>query len=84
MVLPSPIAWHIMNEWLQALVYNVTISWQVFTLTTGLAIPITILTISFHAIKAAMASPVKILGQSKLLVLDHLLEQQPQFCSILN
>lgn len=57
-VLASPLAWYIMNEWLQTFAYRVEISWQVFALTTVLAILIALFTVSFQAIKAAMINPV--------------------------
>lgn len=57
-VLASPIAWYIMQEWLQTFAYRVSISWQVFALTTFLAVMIAVLTISFQAIKAALMNPV--------------------------
>ncbi len=55
----TPIAWYFMHQWLQDYVYRISISWWVF-LTGGLvAIIIALITISFQAIKAAMANPVK-------------------------
>lgn len=58
-ILATPIAWYIMNEWLSEFAYKITISWQIFLLTSFLAIIIALLTISFQAIKAAMVDPVK-------------------------
>lgn len=58
-ILASPIAWYIMWEWLQTFAYRVNISWEVFALTSFLAVMIAIFTISFQAIKAAMVNPVK-------------------------
>ncbi|WP_026135558.1 ABC transporter permease [Nafulsella turpanensis] len=58
-VLASPIAWYIMHEWLQTFAYRVDISWQVFALTTFLAVMIALVTVSFQAIKAALTNPVK-------------------------
>ncbi len=55
----SPLAWYGMNEWLQNFSYRINISWQVFALTTVLAILIAFITISFQAVKAAIANPVK-------------------------
>jgi len=54
-----PVAWYFMKEWLQKYQYRTTISWWVFaTAISGLLI-ITLLTVSFQAIKAAVANPVK-------------------------
>jgi putative ABC transport system permease protein len=55
----APIAWYYMHQWLQDYVYRINISWWLFA-TGGLAaIIIALATISFQAIKAAMANPVK-------------------------
>jgi putative ABC transport system permease protein len=58
-VLASPLAWYIMREWLQTFAYRVDITWQVFVLTSVLAILIAFCTVSYQAIKAALANPVK-------------------------
>jgi putative ABC transport system permease protein len=48
-----------MNQWLQNFAYKTSISWQVFALTTILALLIAFITISYQAIKAALSNPVK-------------------------
>lgn len=58
-VIASPIAWFIMNKWLQDFAYHLPISWRVFAITTALALLIAFVTIGFQAIKAAVANPVK-------------------------
>ena len=58
-LIASPIAWYIMNKWLQEFAYRIHISWMVFVLTTLIAVAIALATISFQAIKAAIANPVK-------------------------
>ena len=58
-VIASPIAWFIMNKWLQSFAYRTNIGWEVFAVTTLLALLIALLTISFQAIRAAIANPVK-------------------------
>ena len=55
----SPIAYYFSHEWLQDFTYRTNISWWVFALAGVLAILIALLTISFQAIKAAIANPVK-------------------------
>lgn len=55
----SPVAWFIMNKWLQGFTYRINISWQVFAITTILAVAIGLLTISFQSIKTAISNPVK-------------------------
>ncbi len=54
-----PIAYYYMNEWLQKYQYRTTISWWIFAASMGGALLITLLTVSFQAIKAAIANPVK-------------------------
>jgi len=58
-VIASPITWFVMNKWLQDFAYRTNISWLVFVVTAVIAIGIALLTISFQAIKAALANPVK-------------------------
>jgi putative ABC transport system permease protein len=53
-----PIAYFAMNRWLQDFAYRVEIGWWVFALAGGLALLIAMLTVSFQAIKAALANPV--------------------------
>jgi ABC-type antimicrobial peptide transport system permease subunit len=54
-----PVAYYYLNEWLQKYQYHTQISWWIFAVAIGGAIIITILTVSFQAIKAAVANPVK-------------------------
>ncbi len=58
-IIASPIAWFAMHRWLQGFAYKITIEWWVFALAGMLAILIALITISFQAIKAAIANPVK-------------------------
>jgi putative ABC transport system permease protein len=58
-LIASPIAWYVMNEWLQNFAYRTNISWVVFAITILAAVSIALITISFQAIKAAFANPVK-------------------------
>jgi putative ABC transport system permease protein len=55
----SPIAWYAMNKWLQDFAYRISIQWWVFALTGILALLIAFVTVSFQAVKAAFANPVK-------------------------
>ncbi|WP_312138290.1 ABC transporter permease [Sphingobacterium sp.] len=57
-LIASPIAWYAMNNWLADYSYRTGISWWVFAITGGLAVLITILTVSWQSIKAAIANPV--------------------------
>lgn len=58
-IISSPIAYYLMNGWLQDFAYKIKISWWVFVLTGSIAMLITILTIGFQSIKSARANPVK-------------------------
>ncbi|HMG69247.1 MAG TPA: ABC transporter permease [Chitinophagaceae bacterium] len=58
-LIASPIAWWAMNKWLQDFVYKTDISWWVFVLAGMVALLIAFATVSFQAIKAAIANPVK-------------------------
>jgi putative ABC transport system permease protein len=54
-----PLSWWAMNQWLQGFAYRIHIGAGVFVIATASVIIITILTVSFQAIKAAIANPVK-------------------------
>ncbi|MEP7141463.1 MAG: ABC transporter permease [Ferruginibacter sp.] len=58
-VIASPIGWFGMNIWLRDFAYRSNITWWVFALAGIAALLIALFTISFQAIKAAMANPVK-------------------------
>lgn len=55
----APLSYWGMNKWLEAYPYRVTIEWWVFALAAALAILIALLTVSYQAIKAATANPIK-------------------------
>ena len=57
-VIATPIAWYYMHQWLQDYAYRINISWWLFAAGGIAAIIIALTTISFQAIKAAMANPV--------------------------
>ena len=58
-VIASPIAWFAMHKWLETYSYRIGIEWWVFVAAGVLAMIIALITISFQAIKAAIANPVK-------------------------
>lgn len=58
-IIASPVAWWAMTMWLSDYAYKIRISWWMLALASGLAVFIAVLTISFQAIKAAVANPVK-------------------------
>jgi putative ABC transport system permease protein len=57
-VLAAPLAWWGMNKWLQDFVYRINIEWWFFGLAALIALFIALITISFQALKAAIANPV--------------------------
>ena len=54
-----PVAWFAMNKWLQSFAYRINISWWIFLAASVIAILIAVITVSFQAVKAAIANPVK-------------------------
>lgn len=54
-----PIAWWAMHTWLQDFAYRVNIGWWVFAIAAGLSVFIALVTMSFQAIKAALANPAE-------------------------
>ncbi|QHT72183.1 FtsX-like permease family protein [Rhodocytophaga rosea] len=54
-----PIAWWAINQWLEDYAYHIDLDWWIFALAGCLALLIAILTVSWQAIKAALANPVK-------------------------
>ncbi len=59
LLIATPIAWWVMNKWLQEFSYRINIQWWIFIISGLTAILIAILTVSFHAVKAAVANPIK-------------------------
>ncbi|HVG13600.1 MAG TPA: FtsX-like permease family protein, partial [Chitinophagaceae bacterium] len=58
-VIATPLAWYYMNQWLQDYVYRISISWWIFAVGGLASVGIALLTISFQAVKAATANPVR-------------------------
>jgi putative ABC transport system permease protein len=58
-LIATPIAWYVLHHWLQDFAYHIGISWWIFALSGIAAIAIALATISFQAVKAATANPVK-------------------------
>ena len=54
-----PIAWYYLENWLTDYVYRIELGWSVFAVAAVLALVVTLLTVSFQAIKAALTNPVK-------------------------
>ncbi|MEM9887912.1 MAG: ABC transporter permease [Bacteroidota bacterium] len=58
-LIATPIAWYLMNDWLQDFAYSIDIQWWVFALAGLAAIGIALLTVSVQSVRAALANPVK-------------------------
>lgn len=55
----SPVAYYFMNKWLDNFAYRVSIQWWVFAAAGAATVTVAMLTVSFQAIKAAVANPVE-------------------------
>ncbi|MGN6419476.1 MAG: ABC transporter permease [Pseudobacter sp.] len=55
----APVAWYFMQKWLQNFAFRINIGWYVFVIAGVAALLIGLITISFQAVKAAIANPVK-------------------------
>jgi len=58
-IIATPFAWTAMQQWLRDFAYRIIVHWWVFVLAALIVLVIALITISFHAIKASMANPVK-------------------------
>ncbi len=58
-VIAFPVAWWAMNKWLEAFAYRIDIEWNIFAMAGVFTLLIALLTVSYQAIKAAVANPVK-------------------------
>ncbi|MFT3911719.1 MAG: ABC transporter permease [Ferruginibacter sp.] len=59
LLIASPVAWFLVDKWLQDFAYRIDISWWIFALAAIFAISIAVITVGSQAIKAALANPVK-------------------------
>src|SRR5262249_46647975 len=59
LLIASPIAWYVMNKWLQSFAYRMSIGWSAFVVAGIFVSAVALITISFQSIKAAIANPVK-------------------------
>jgi putative ABC transport system permease protein len=58
-IIATPVAWYVMNKWLQDFAYKINIGWAVFLSAGIIAILVALFTISFQSIRAAVVNPVK-------------------------
>lgn len=57
-LIASPIAWYVMHNWLQGFAYRISIQWWMFAWAGLVAVVVAVITISYHAIRAAIVNPV--------------------------
>ena len=58
-VIAIPLSYYFMSDWLMQYQYRITITWQIFAIASIGALLLTLLTVSFQSVKAALTSPVK-------------------------
>jgi putative ABC transport system permease protein len=58
-LIASPVSWYVMHRWLQDFAYRTHIALWMFVAAGLLAVLIAVVTVSFQAVKAAIANPVK-------------------------
>jgi putative ABC transport system permease protein len=61
MIIAMPAAWYLTHQWLQNYAYRIELSWPMFAMAGMLVLLIAMITVSFQAIKAAVANPVNAL-----------------------
>lgn len=59
LIIAIPVAWMVANKWLENYPYRMSLDWSLFALSALLVVFIALFTVSFQAIKAAIANPVK-------------------------
>ncbi|MCO5263952.1 MAG: FtsX-like permease family protein, partial [Lentimicrobium sp.] len=58
LLIASPLSWYFLDQWLGNFAYHISLGWITFIISGVIALLITILSVSFHSIKAAAANPV--------------------------
>lgn len=58
-LIATPLAWYFLHQWLQDFAYKIPLSWWIFALAGGISVLIALLTMSYQAVRSAMANPVK-------------------------
>ncbi|AUP78483.1 ABC transporter permease [Flavivirga eckloniae] len=58
-IISTPIAWYIMEQWLQGYVYRTDIKWWYFVVAIMFTLIITVITISYQTVRAALTNPIK-------------------------
>jgi putative ABC transport system permease protein len=58
-VISVPLAWFLMNQWLENFAYRINLSWWMFAAAGCMVILIALITVSFQSVKAALSNPIK-------------------------
>ncbi|MEO6313491.1 MAG: ABC transporter permease [Chitinophagaceae bacterium] len=59
LLIAIPVAWHLMNLWLESFVYKISIDWWIFGIAGLITAGIALLTVSYQSITAAISNPIK-------------------------
>jgi putative ABC transport system permease protein len=54
-----PLAWWFVNKWLEGFASRINIIWEIFAIAGTIVLIIALTTISYHAVKAALANPIQ-------------------------
>jgi putative ABC transport system permease protein len=60
-IIAWPVSYYVMDKWLEGFAYRTELDWWIFILSGGIALLISLLTVIYQALKAAMMNPVKAL-----------------------
>jgi putative ABC transport system permease protein len=59
LIIAAPLSWYLMGKWLEDFAYKTEISWWIYALAGIVALMVTLITVSFQSIKAALMNPVR-------------------------
>jgi len=59
--LAAPLSWYAMNKWLSGFQFKITMGWELFVVSMAVGLVVALLTVSYHAIKAATVNPAETL-----------------------
>jgi putative ABC transport system permease protein len=58
-LIAGPLGWYAMDAWLHNFAYRIDLSWWIFLLAGGAVVAIALATVSYQAVRAGLANPVK-------------------------
>jgi putative ABC transport system permease protein len=59
LIIAAPLSWYLMDKWLEDFAFKTEIAWWIYALAGIVALAVTLITVSFQSIKAALMNPVK-------------------------